>query len=446
MTRTAETDKGGRDRDGRATHDPRPPLVFCGLILVVFAALLFAHPRAPILGDYGEWTYHGVLLRNLLTGHPDAGYMLKHYPVPNSLTTAGLGVLMLVTPWAVAAKMWLCAVLVLGLGCGWALNRASMRRDGAMLWLLPGAVLCGLDFWWGFSNFLLGVCLAMLLAAMLLRGVQSRWAYGVVLGLLFISHMIPFVFGCLMMAGFALQTGRWGVLWQTGPGLLLTGWYVEGRFLTAGNADGRAGMEASARYLSGRFFAFKVNSYLKCWGLVNPALTEHDSIAVRVLGEPVFAGLVLVDLVLAIAVGWILWASARRAFRERSADRFLWGTVGVFVVLFVAMPGEALGISDPGGRMVQTAVWVGVMAASTTWRWERSLLAAGSGLLVAANAVLFAAVGFATPAGGATGGWLPERVRVFAHVYYADRADFAGSLQRREMDRAIYPTAMFLKR
>ena len=93
-----------------------PLLYGCG-VLLLFAMLLFGHQGMPVLGDYGEWTYHGVLLRDALRGAPEPHYFLKHYPVPNSLTTVGMGLLMLSLPWAPAAKVWLCVELVLGLVC-----------------------------------------------------------------------------------------------------------------------------------------------------------------------------------------------------------------------------------------------------------------------------------------------------------------------------------------
>jgi len=189
-----------------------------------------------------------------------------------------------------------------------------------------------------------------------------------------------------------------------------------------------------------------VNSYLKCWGLINPALGTTDSVAVRVLGERIFGGLILVDLGVAVLVAVLLWESGRRAFRERAADEFLWTAIGMFVAVSFVMPGAALGISDPGGRMLQVAVWVGLVAAAATQRWQGPALAAGSLVLVGANLFLFATVGFAAPVLGAAAGSLPGRLRVFAHVYYADRAEYPGSIEQRQMDRKIYPTALFLKR
>lgn len=152
-------------------------LLFLGLVLLATAAAILLGVRAaPALGDYAEWTYHGVLLRNVLQGLPDVGYTLKHYPVPNSLTTLGLGLLMLVLPWQLAAKVWLLVELCLGLGAAYALGSSTGNRQNWSLLVLLPAMLLGIPFWAGFSNFLLGTYLAMLICALLLRGFESRWS------------------------------------------------------------------------------------------------------------------------------------------------------------------------------------------------------------------------------------------------------------------------------
>ena len=81
--------------------------------------------RNQPLGDYAEWTYHGILFRNVLQGSPNAAYALKHYPVPNSLTTLGLGLLMLLLPWQLAAKIWLLIGLCLGLVAAYVLGNST---------------------------------------------------------------------------------------------------------------------------------------------------------------------------------------------------------------------------------------------------------------------------------------------------------------------------------
>ena len=140
-------------------------------------------------------------------------------------------------------------------------------------------------------------------------------------------------------------------------------------------------MEASARYMSGPFVAVQGELVPEVLGAdQSGAGTQRDSVAIRVLGEPgTFACLVMVNLDDGGAGGRCCCGGARGGrFGNRQADQFLWVAMGDLLALVaLAMPGAALGISDPGGRMVQTAIWVGVVAAATTRRWQ------GLGLAVA---------------------------------------------------------------
>ena len=127
-------------------------------------------------------------------------------------------------------------------------------------------MLLGIPFWAGFSNFLFGTYLTMLICALLLRDFNSRWLYGAALLATFFSHMIPFGFALLAVGFYTFQTGKWRLLWQTAPAFALTLWYFVGRALN-GNADGQAGMVASLPYATPLFAAFKLNTYLNAGDL-----------------------------------------------------------------------------------------------------------------------------------------------------------------------------------
>jgi hypothetical protein len=411
----------------------------------VFALVLFRSALPLILGDYAEWVYHGVLLRNVLQGHPDAAYVLKHYPVPNSLTTAGLAVLMMLMSWPMAAKLWLMVKVLLGLYCAWELQRSAKAVEGWKAALVPAAVLFGTPFWFGFMNFMFGTYLAMLVCAVLLRGVESRWLYGVLLTLLFVTHMVPYGFALAVFAMYAWQHGRLKMLLQSIPSLLLSVWYFAGRMMH-GDADGKAGMVSSVAYGTARFVVFKVNTYLKCWGMVNPAPNEQESILLRLVGDRVFALLFFANIVIALALFVLLATSAWRAIRDKTEQRFLWVVIAVFFVVALVMPSELAGLSDPGGRMMQVAVWTGMCVVTVRLLWLRRTLACCAGVLLAVNLFLLSAVASAPYLGGEAGGALPASVRGFAHVYYTRRWDYYGSIVEGRMDRKIYPTAMFLRR
>ena len=412
------------------------------------AVLLFARPAAPALGDYAEWTYHGVLLRDVLQGHADAGYVLKNYPVPNSMTTWVLGALMLALPWAVAAKVWLVCEVVLGVAGAAMLHRAAGGRTQAPVVVLVAGAFLGTGFWAGFTNFLVGAALAMMVAAMLLRGVRSRWLYAVLLLAVFFSHMVPFGFAMMLLVLYAWQERAWRLLWQAVPALAMTVWYFAGRTLH-GNADGQAGMVATVATFSMRFWVYKANTFLKCWGLINPAISAHDSVLLGVAGAPLFVLLVVLNVVVAAVMLGLLADGVRRALRVAGArERFLWVAVLIFFGVACVMPGALAGISDPGGRMMQVAVWTGVAVGSAAaWeRWPGSLAAACSVVLLAANLYLLETVAMRVPVAGVVDGRLPAPLREFAHVYYADRYGDYGAIASGAMDREIYPTALFLKR
>jgi len=399
----------------------------------------------PLLGDYSEWTYHGVLLRDWLQGHLDQGYVLKNYPVPNSLTTVGLGLLMLIMPWKLATKTWLIVEVVLGLFSADQLQRAAGRPQVWRSILMVPAVLLGTAFWFGFENFMFGTYFAMLLCALLFRAVESKWMYGALLTFAFFSHMIPYGFALLVLLLFSAQQGRWRLLLQAVPSGLLCVWYGIGR-LTHANADAKAGMESSVAYLTPAFAAFKVNTYLKCWGFVNPASSSTDSVLLRLVGTKLFVVLFALDIVVAIGLAWLLSIAFWRSLRHNEDLRYFWIAVGIFVVVALAMPGAAAGISDPGGRMMQVALWCAVCVIGIRRRWPQLVLGACAVTLLVANGYLFEVVALKPPRIGATTGPLPDRVRQFAHVYYSGRVQYLDEIDTGKRDLKIFPTAMFLQK
>ncbi len=412
--------------------------------------ILLGGTTAPALGDFAEWTYHGVLLRDLLRGQADAGYVLKGYPVPNSLTTVMLGGLMTVLPWVIAAKVFLIGEVLLGLGCAVALRRAAGEDGRWPVLVLTASALLGTNFWAGFSNFTIGTALAMLMGAMLLRDVRSRWWYAVLLLAVFFSHMIPFGFALVLVGGSAWQRRRWALGWQALPALAMTAWYFAGRAMQ-GNADGQARIPASVAYLSGRFWIFKANTYVRCWGFVNPAMGEHDSVLLDRVGPWIFGVLFVLNAVVAAVVLVLLLRSVVRSWRTRAQDRFFWLGVAGFVGVACMMPGALAGISDPGGRMMQVAVWSGVAAITVRgdrggWRWLGPVAAGSSAALLGVNLYLLATAAMRPPVAGSVAGPFPAAVRQFAHVYYADRTFDYGAIERGRMEQEIYPTALFLKR
>ncbi len=412
---------------------------------IVVGCELFTSRASPLFGDYVEWTYQGVLLRNLLQGHADAGYLLKDYPVPNSVTTIALGLLMLFLSWQIAAKAWLVFGIVLGFCSALQLQRAVGVTQRWQLVVFTGGAILGTAFWFGFENFLLGTFVAVFFAALLLRGLITEWKYGTMLVLIFFCHMIPFGFALALFFFYAVQNRRWRLLWQAVPSLLLTVEYFAGRAMH-GNADAHAGMVDSVRYGTPMFLAFKVNSFLKNWGFVNPASGQHDSVLLSFAGQKLFLLLFALNLTIAFAAFVLLLRAAWRAYSTSSADRFLWLTIALFAVIGFVLPGAAVGISDPGGRMLQVAIWCGVLTVSTQRHWTANVLGVCAFGLLVANCALVERVAMKPPMHGSSSDALPAHLREFSHAYYAHAAGDYISLANGQMTQKIFPTAMFLNK
>lgn len=412
--------------------------------ILAAAVIFFANSGPPLMGDYAEWTYHGVLFRDILRGGTlNHVYVLKPYPVPNSITTLGLGILMLVLPWKIAAKLWLLAVACVGLLSVMRIRQAVPDAQDWTLFIVVPGVLFSSVFWFGFINFEIGVFFAIFIAARLLQGKDSSLPLAVLLLLAFFSHMVPFAFSMLLLCTYAYDTKKFRLLLSSLPSLALTAGYFIGRALH-GNADAKAGMSASVAYLRPAFFAFKVNSYLKCWGFSNPALTERDSILLRLVGTGLFVFLVVCCLIVAAMGAWAIAACVRNSLKTASPHRFFWVSVSIFVVVALVMPGAAAGLSDPGGRMMQTAIWPAISLLTVRSQRLAALLSFCAITLALADEYLLDKVAVKPPMAGVETGPLPAHLREFAHVYYANCAYYYTAIDSGRRDMPIYPTAMFL--
>ncbi len=403
-------------------------------LFLFYAVMVVVHAGGPSLTDYANWTYQGWLLREHLLRHADVAHTLKSYPVPNSLTTMGIGVLGLVLPWLWAAKVW----LVVQLGICYGAMRYLLRTVGApaVAWVVvPQAVFLNVNFWYGFMNFELGLAWVMVFAALLLKGARTCLLGGVLV-LAFFTHMIPFCFCVLLLFLKVWESKRWLEVLAAAPAVALTVWYVLGRFLVAGNADGQAGMQASVRNYSAAFWVFKANSYAKSFGFANPL--GYDQ---AVFGRAGFYALLAAEVLLAGVVAWGLLRSAR------GGRRFLWLGLGFFVPIYLLAPGTALGISDPGARVLQTGLALGVVLCWVRMRRELRIVAGACGGVLAAGG-LFMFLSY----GGALGSVLHEapgdraKVAQFARVPNVDQDYFYDALDRGDLMLTVFPTGMLLNR
>ena len=415
-------------------------------LFLAYAVVLFTHSSPPSMTDYANWTYQGVLLQRHLLGFRDAAHVLKHYPVPNSAATLGIGLLALVFPWIVAAKLWLCVQMMISFLALRQLAR-TVQATAAVWFIVPQAVFLGVNWWYGFVNFELGLAWVMLMAALLwrrARGDDERaWALGLILMLAFFTHMIPFLFCGLLLILYVIRTRRWLTVWQLLPGALLSLWYVAGRYFVAGNADGSTGMISPVTTFSGAFWAFKVNSYAKSFGFVDPG-DQDASVGLTLYGETLLLALVIIAGALTVLLGWEMVLAVRLGWRHD--ERFLWLGVLALVPVYVLAPGTAVGVSDPGSRILQTGLALAlVLCCRQQGRLLKSagfcsLVLAGSGLL------LFARAGFDSAIPGSRLQRLPGVVVSFGHVPNHDQDSFYEALERGDLGVKVFPTGMFLNR
>ena len=151
----------------------------------MYAAVLFAKARPISMTDYANWTYQGVLLARHMRGLGDTAHLLKTYPVPNSAATLGIGLLALMLPWVTAAKLWLCLQMAMTFVAIRHLAR-TIHATGALWFVLPQAAFLGVNWWYGFVNFELGLAWVLLVASMLLRRVRGHPGCDGTLGVVFV--------------------------------------------------------------------------------------------------------------------------------------------------------------------------------------------------------------------------------------------------------------------
>ncbi len=431
----------------RETKESRVAEVFGAGLFLLYGVVLFMHRWPPSMTDYANWTYQGVVLARHLEGIPDAAHALKAYPVPNSAATLGIGLFALVLPSMIAAKIWLCVQMGVTFAAVRHLAR-TIGATGAVWWIVPQTAFLGVNWWYGFVNFELGLAWVLLMASMLLRrerGERGRdWMLGLILVLAFFTHMIPFAFCGLLVLLYARQTGRWRTAWLLLPSAMLSLWYVAGRYLQSGNADGKAGMVETVRDYSAAFWAYKGNSYFKSFGLVNP-ISTHGPVALSLLGRLPFVGFVVLDLLLAGLLGWLMLSRGWLVLRTRAPERFVWMAMLVFVPVFLLAPGTALGVSDPGSRLLQTLLVPGVLLVCRGRSRLLQLASVCGAVLSLAGLLMFARVQLG-PQAAIQDARLPGPIVQFAHVPFDDQDYFYRALDRGDYGQIVFPTGMLLNR
>ena len=193
------------------------------------AAALVLAPYPP-LQDFAEWAYQGALLARLALPWdlPGAEVWLVAHPVPNSLAQALLGLLSLLLPATLAARVFLLGLLGAGLAVALALARQRQpAAAGAFAVVLLVSVFCNATFWNGYVNYQLAL---LLFAAWFLLPPARRAEAWPILGFglaIFFSHAAVFVaFGVLVGVRGRLRRRLGAAVLGLGPVMLLGAWYV----------------------------------------------------------------------------------------------------------------------------------------------------------------------------------------------------------------------------
>ena len=442
-------------------------LLFLGLMLG-YALVIAASPSAPLLQDYPDWVYQGVLVAKVMR-HPVPGYALQHYPVPNTLTSLAVGLLSALFGWKIAAKLWVMIVLGLLTAAGFSFRSRIATGDDAFLPILASTVLVGFHLWNGNVNFLVGIAFLLLLAAYLVGPAPSAPGVALLLVLIFFAHMLPCAAGMLLVVAFALQTRQLRLTLTCLPTLLLLFWYVLARdppqethsflhvlpavFAVCGvvfylqlKADFSSKPFAALLLLNphrldfaGFFILSKLLEYVSCFGLINVLAVNNSS--PHVLFSPfVFNSLIAGSSLSALLAAVVLFRSWLGWIRSSDLRRFLAVTVITLVVGYLTLPLDALGIDGIDGRFLHLALALGLGLLVTRSRKLVAGLALFSFLLGCVNLYQFAAVQFNAGTSSVASS-VPLRPGANA-VKPAMRQHYYQSLETGQLHEWIFPTAM----
>lgn len=367
---------------------PSPALLGAAALALLYGAFLIAR-SPPMLGtDYWWWIAEAQRIDDLLLGRGCGDYMLKPYPVPNAMTSAALALAMPAVGWRAAAEGWLAGYLAFLPACAWRLQRATGREDAAPLLFAVVAIGLGALFWSGCANYCLSLGLVMLGAAWFL---EDRLTPRRVLWLslaAFLCHAIGFGF----IAGLALLERRRPAAWLAlAPGLLLTGWYMVGRFLLGGDAELPLPHGDNPPFLGAAFVATKLNTVLKLGGLSNfyvAAGEQRIYVAQHLFGW----GFPMLGLALAATVSGLLvwrWAGSLGG-DDRRARLLRYASLVALAALLV--PRNLLGVIAFDFRLLAMAALVAAFL--VRWEgWPGRILTAGLATLGAMNAAVLLSLG-----------------------------------------------------
>ncbi|TDH63897.1 hypothetical protein E2C06_03415 [Dankookia rubra] len=353
-----------------------PPVI---LALAISAALVFA-PYPP-LQDFAEWAYQGALLARMILGLGTPEVSLVTHPVPNSLAQALLGLLSLVLPATLAARVFLLGLLGAGLSVALALARQRQpAAGGAFAVVLLVSVFGNTPFWNGYVNYQLAL---LLLAAWFVLPPARRAEAWPIVGfglLIFFSHAAVFAAFCVLVGvrGLLRRRIRAAVLGLT-PALLLTAWYVLASPPEPAEADAALGGP-------GAFLAYKAYTVAKLGPYHNFVFATGGD---EILRPALYWAGTLVNLVYAAGLLGMLGFGLWRGRRDRVLSASVLIASLVLLLGFVALPRVAQHVINPGERLLIPGVLMLLLAVPLSARVLRPLAVLG-GLALAANLLVLA--------------------------------------------------------
>lgn len=428
-------------------------------IFAAFSFVVLFVNHAPLLQDYPDWVYQGVLFSHTLIGQSDSEYIFHTYPVPNSFSTVGLGLLDLLFGWQLAAKVWLVALFVLAAFSIRSLIAELGTNQSWIQSISPTLVLLNMTFWTGNVNFQFAVAFALLWVLQLLRTKQQRPVDIVALAgtllLLFFCHMVICAAAAMILVAFVHETRRYKLLVAMIPAGLLVIWYKVGLVLQPAGIDTQ--LDTPVKYGTLDFAIYKANAYFKALGCVNVLdVTQKASISLRALGRTGFLLMLAMYGLFGSAFGLVIVQEFWKRFQhtEPDGDRnlvFLWNAIAVLLTVSAFLPAYLFGVFNPGYRCLQFALAIAafiVQSPTNTLSKAAWVIAMAGGLISGVlNLVQFAVVQTNPLLAGTLDAHLPPRLVLQATwVQPSMRQTYYEALVHQRLNLPIFTTGLYEKR
>lgn len=361
-----------------ATHPAEAAWIALCLGLAALAAAAILVPPYPPLQDYPEWAYQGQLLARLFQGLPIGEVRLADKPIPNSSVQLLLGLLSVVLSPALAARLFLLALIGASVAMALALGRQFQpRAPWAFAALLLVVVFLNAAFWNGYANFQLGM---LILGGWFLLDEARRGRAGVILLFslaLFFTHAMVFAaFGILLGITAVLEGRMRATVLGLLPAAGLTAWYVLAG-IGGGGEEGRSlGSLVS-------FLAYKIYTFAKLGPYHNFVFAEGGDGALRPL---LHWGGVAVNILFAAGLVLAMLLGLRDAIRAGRLARAPLAAAALLLAAFAVLPDLVQNVVNPGERLMLPALLMLLLILPLP-PWLVRTLGLG-GLVLAANILL----------------------------------------------------------